>query len=100
MAAATPAATASWPTPRCVGPRTSPSKNSSWARTSKKRHSTIVRYIRSRVARSRSVVVVTVVFSPSVRVGDEQLVGREAGDDLRPVGGDHDLLLDPGRRHA
>ena len=35
-------------------PRTRPSKNSSWARTSKYRHSTIVRYIRSRVSRSMS----------------------------------------------
>ena len=50
----TPAATASWPTPRWVVPRTRPSKKSSWARTSKKRHSTIVRYIRSRVSRSIS----------------------------------------------
>src|SRR5262245_23429872 len=36
----------------------------------------------------------------SIRVRDEQLVGREARDDLGPVGRDHDLLLDPRRRYA
>src|SRR4249920_3370109 len=36
----------------------------------------------------------------SVGVGDEQLVGWEAGDDLRTVGGDDDLLLDARRGDA
>ena len=35
-------------------PRTRPSKNSSCARVSNSRHSTIVRYIRSRTSRSRA----------------------------------------------
>src|SRR6185295_2409139 len=93
MAAATPAATASWPTPRCVVPRTRPSKNSSWARTSNVRHSTIVRYIRRRVAWSMA----GAVEATSVRVRHEELGRREARDDLRSLGGDHDLFLDPGR---
>jgi hypothetical protein len=28
---------------------------------------------------------------------DQQILGRELRDDLAPVGGDDDLLLDPGR---
>src|SRR5690349_11468773 len=96
IAAATPAATASCPTPRCVVPRTSPSKNSSWARVSNSRHSTIVRYIRRRVAWSMA----GAVEAMSVRVRDEQLVGRELRDDHGAVGSDDDLLLDPGRRVA
>src|SRR4051812_22736978 len=87
--------------PRWVVPRTSPSKKSSCARTSKYRHSTIVRYIRSRVSRSMSGTVVAMraswIIARSVRVGDEELVGWEAGDDLRAVGCDDDLLFDPRR---
>src|SRR5512141_1751881 len=99
MAAATPAATASWPTPRWVVPRTRPSKKSSWARTSKVRQSTIVRYIRSWTSGSicgRTIAIGTLL----VRVGDEQLVGWELGDHDGPVGGDHDLFLDPCRGDA
>src|SRR6476659_4504317 len=98
MAAATPAATASWPMPRWVVPRTRPSKNSSWARTSNCRHSTIVRYIRRRVSRSMPGALVAMPLL--VGVGDEQLVGWETGDDPGTVGGDHDLFLDPRGGHA
>ena len=37
---------------------------------------------------------------PVATAGDQQLLGRELGDDLAAVGGDHDLLLDPGGRPA
>src|SRR3954471_8026442 len=89
--------------PRGGVPRTSPSKKTSCARTPKSRHSTIVRYIRSRVSRSMSGTVVAMRASwiaRSVRVGDEELVGWKAGDDLRAVGCDDDLLFDPRRRVA
>src|SRR6188472_3588877 len=105
MAAATPAATASCPIPRCVVPRTSPARNSSWVRCSNRRHSSIVRYIRRRRSRSRSCAAgAEELASPgsltSVLVRHEQLLGREVGDDLWPVGGDDDLLLDASRRVA
>ena len=86
--------------PRWVVPRTSPSKKSSWARTSKNRHSTIVRYIRSRVSRSISGVAVAIVVAPSRRW---RRTARRTGSVVmtsRAVGGDDDLLLDPRRRHA
>ena len=37
---------------------------------------------------------------PVALAGDQQLLGRELGDDLAAVGGDDDLLLDPGRGPA
>src|SRR5262249_6034557 len=99
IAAAKPAATASWPTPRWVVPRTRPSKNSSWARDSNRRHSAIVRYIARRVWRSAAGAAAReVAMATSVGVGDEQLLGREARDHLGAVGRDDDLLLDPRRR--
>src|SRR5688572_6288694 len=96
MAAPNPAATASWPIPRCVVPRTSPARNSSWVRCSNSRHSSMVRYIRSRRSRSSSAADAAASVR-SVLIGDEQLLRREAGDDLRPFGGDDHLLLDPRR---
>src|SRR5918994_3951931 len=98
MAAAKPAATASCPMPRCVVPRTRPARNSSWVRCSNSRHSSIVRYIRRRSW--RSTVPAAVASVTSVLIGDEQLLRREAGDDLRLAGGDDDLLLDARRRVA
>src|SRR5690348_6595993 len=96
MAWATPLATASWPTPRWVVPRTSPSKNSSCARTSSSRQRCIVRYMARPSSRS-TLAAVTSVAMRSVRVGDEQLVARELRDHARAVGGDDDLLLDARR---
>src|SRR5688572_6177753 len=103
MAPPNPAATASWPTPRWVVPRTRPSKNNSWARTSNLRHSTIVRYRRrsssgSLVASTGSVRERVDVMPASVRVGDEELLRGEAGDHLGAIGRHDDLLLDPCRR--
>ena len=40
------------------------------------------------------------VDGPVALAGDQQLLGGELGDHLAPVGGDHDLLLDPGGRPA
>src|SRR5579872_7502985 len=90
---------ASCPTPRCVVPRTRPSKNSSWARVSNARHSTIVRYIRRRRARSAGAAVAMLAVV-SVLVRDEELGRREPGDDLRPLGCHDHLFLDPGGAEA
>src|SRR6266568_5874855 len=38
--------------------------------------------------------------TPSVWVGDDEVLGREQRQDARAVLGDHDLLLDAGRREA
>src|SRR5687767_5270996 len=103
MAAANPAATASWPMPRWVVPRTRPSKNSFCARVPKRRHSTIVRYIPRRTSGSTAAVpgrAAVSVIASSVRVGHEQLRRREARDHLRPFLRDHDLLRGPRGRVA
>ena len=40
------------------------------------------------------------VDGPVALAGDQEVLGGELGDHLAPVGGDDDLLLDPGRRPA
>src|SRR5260370_17496814 len=94
MAPATPAAMACWPVPRWVVPLTRFCRNRSWARFSNCRIRVMVRYSPSAVAssmapRSRGWRRVL------VRVGDEQLPGREPGDDLDPAVDHDDLFLEP-----
>src|SRR5919108_566639 len=83
MATANPAATASWPTPRWVVPRTRPSKNNSWARVSRSRHSCINRYSVNPVSRS-SVAGATV----TVAIGSRSISGGDELPRLRPDAGD------------
>src|SRR5437763_2032421 len=112
MAAATPAATASWPVPRWVVPFTRFWRNRSWARFSNCLIRVMVRYSPRAVASS---------IAPHCRlgrtqclpgdapgpdgpgrplggIGDEQLPGGEPGDDLHAAVHHHDLLLQPGGR--
>src|SRR5690349_18062818 len=94
MATAKPAATASWPVPRWVVPRTRPRRTA--PAPAPRTAGTPASSGRARVGspcRGRSPL-------PSVRVRHEQLLRREAGQDLGPVRRDDDLLLDPGRRVA
>src|SRR5215469_1441681 len=104
MAADTPAATASWPIPRCDVPLTRFCRNRSYARFSNSRISIIFRYRSSAVSSAslagRTVVMSCLPWRGSVLVGDIKILGREPGEDLDPVRGDHDLLLDPGRGDA
>src|SRR5580704_14676758 len=88
MAWATPAATASWPVPRWVVPLTRFCRNRSWARFSNCRIRVIFWYRPRTVASS--------IAPRLVRVGDEQFLGREPGDDLDAVVDHHHLLLQPG----
>ena len=74
----------------------------SWARSSKYRHS-IMRPIDAGAAsraRSRARALGHSVALPQYSLATNSSSRWEAGDHLRAVGGDDDLLLDPGRRHA
>src|SRR6266550_4646240 len=111
MATAKPAAMASIPRERWLVPFTRFWRNRSWARCSNVLISTSCRYRARRVPRAISgggapwtSVVVSPTLSPvrpqhtgsgSVLVGHHQLFGGEQREQLRPVRGDHDLLLDP-----